>query len=678
MALSVSVLGGVNLTNQPLLSRMGRYVHEYYVTKIRAASAAGIATKAAFANATDVNNHRAAVLAKMGDVFGPAFGPSPPARGALNPVVLSSLTRTGYTIEKVVYDSEPGLKVSGNLYLPAGASPSSKVPGAVGMCGHVPSGKASDSYQTFGRSLALMGIACIVIDCLGQGERKQYASNSTVTEHVILGRQMPLVGRTLAGQQAYDASRAVDYLYSRSDIDTAHIGAIGNSGGGTQCVWLTALDSRITMSAPSCFTTEFRRNLENELWADHEQTPNDILLNNFDLDDLLLLHAPKPMILLGQELDYFDLRGLTAIYDRLLSAYTLLGSPGNLAISVGPYDHGFKIAQREAAYSFFNLHAFGGGAVTEPVRTNDTEATLLCTSTGQVADEPGGLYMRDIMTAEAAAQATARGTPSGATLISRVESVLKMPSISRATPPDYRVLEFYQNHSSPNYPKRFGCAFQVETEAGIVVPLYRHYDVSSWHAPLRAVTPGTRAIVYLAHRSNDQEMVINQRPTPLLAALTAEPTAELFGIDMRMHGETKPLYNADHAEDFYAQHARMCGEELLGKQVWDVLRCIDLIDSYGYSDIYLIGYWESAIQAALVALLDTRCTTVRLFNALTRWEACAKALPNQMAWTTLRLPHGVLAEFDLPDVYAELTSRLGAQFTNTAQFGAWLSNPGEF
>lgn len=673
MAQSVTVLGSMNLTNQPLLSRHGRYTHEYYVTKARAALAAGNATKAAFATAQDVIDHQAAVQAKIEDIFG--VFPNP--RSALNAVTTDTLVRTGYVIEKVHFDSEPGLIISANFYIPDGASGGSPVPCVVLACGHTTTGKAGTTYQTYAQSWAKLGFACLIFDCIGQGERKQYTSNSAVSEHLQMGRQAPLTGRSLAGQMAYDASRAVDYVLSRAEVDSNNILSTGQSGGGTQSVWLTAVDSRITASAPSCFTTEFARNLTNELYADHEQTPNDILLNNFDLDDLLLLRAPKPLVLLGQELDYFDRRGLEAIHARLLSAYTLLGAASNLSLSIGPTDHLLSKENREVAYSFFNLHANGGGALIEPAAAVEAESTLFVAG-GNVSNVGSG-YLRTVMAAEATAQAAARGTPTGATLLSRIETVMRFPNISRAAPPDYRVHEFYNTFTFTNYPKRYGCVLQVETEPGIIVPLYRHYYDSTWHAPLRDVTPGTRAILYCAHRSADQESIINQRPAPLNAALTTEPNTELFMMDSRISGECKPHLLSTYGEDFLSQHAAMFGETMLGKLVWDTLRCIDLLGSYGYTDIYLIGYWESAIQSALAAALDTRVTKCALTNTLTRFEACAKASPEQQAWTSARLPRDVLQYFDLPDVYAELTSRLGANFTSTSPFGAWLSNPsGEF
>ena len=73
--------------------------------------------------------------------------------------------------------------------------------------------------------------------------------------------------------------------------------------------WLCGVEQRWTMAAPSCFVTTFRRNLENELPADTEQCPPRVLALGLDHDDFLAAMAPKPVIILAKERDFFDVRG---------------------------------------------------------------------------------------------------------------------------------------------------------------------------------------------------------------------------------------------------------------------------------------------------------------------------------------------------------------------------------
>ncbi|HXK58600.1 MAG TPA: hypothetical protein PLP42_01780 [Acidobacteriota bacterium] len=57
--------------------------------------------------------------------------------------------------------------------------------------------------------------------------------------------------------------------------------------------------------------------MENELPADDEQCPPGALALGLDHSDFIAALAPKPVILLGQEKDYFDARGLEESFGRL-------------------------------------------------------------------------------------------------------------------------------------------------------------------------------------------------------------------------------------------------------------------------------------------------------------------------------------------------------------------------
>ena len=94
-----------------------------------------------------------------------------------------------------------------------------------------------------------------------------------IGEHNYAGNQQVLVGEFFGTWRAWDGIRALDYLVTRDEVDRSIVGITGNSGGGTMTTWLCGLDDRWTMAAPSCFVTELRRNMENELAADTEQMP---------------------------------------------------------------------------------------------------------------------------------------------------------------------------------------------------------------------------------------------------------------------------------------------------------------------------------------------------------------------------------------------------------------------
>ena len=173
-------------------------------------------------------------------------------------------------------------------------------------------------------------------------------------ELFVTGNQQVLVGEFLGAWHAWDGIRALDYLLSRPEVDPRQLGVTGNSGGGTLTTWLCGVEPRWTMAAPSCFVTAFRHNLENELPADTEQCPPRALALGLDHEDFLAAMAPKPVLILAKEKDFFDIRGTEAAYARLKELYGRLGAADNIAMSVGPTPQGYSRESREAMYRWFN------------------------------------------------------------------------------------------------------------------------------------------------------------------------------------------------------------------------------------------------------------------------------------------------------------------------------------
>ncbi|MBL8826320.1 MAG: prolyl oligopeptidase family serine peptidase, partial [Planctomycetaceae bacterium] len=356
----------------PSLNRFSRMVQEFFVDQVRQAEERGNRLRAALKTKADAETYVKSVRAKIQSCFGPW-----PEKTPLNAKIMGVVERDQYRIEKVMFESRPGFYVTSNLYLPKNRK--GPLPGVVGSCGHSANGKAGDTYQSFAQSLAKLGYVVLIFDPIGQGERLQYVDENLkprrglgTGEHLYAGNQQFLVGEFFGSWRAWDGIRALDYLLTREEVDPQHVGITGNSGGGTMTTWLCGVDQRWTMAAPGCFVTTFRRNCENELPADTEQCPPRVLSLGLDHADFLAALAPKPVIILAKELDYFDVRGSQEAYERLKHLYTLLGAPDNVALHVGPTGHGYSVENREAMYRWFNRATGNGASSTEPMVTIET------------------------------------------------------------------------------------------------------------------------------------------------------------------------------------------------------------------------------------------------------------------------------------------------------------------
>src|SRR5262245_42261756 len=206
----------------------------------------------------DVEKRRVRTREKMIEALGGL-----PERTPLNAKTVAVLDREDYKIEKVIFESQPRFYVTANLYLPKkGTAP---YPGILFPLGHEEGAKAHSAWQQVLASLAKKGFVALAWDTLGQGERVQLYDPDfgeskvlrSTTEHTLMGIQCLLVGDNLARYTVWDGMRALDYLVSRPEVDSTRIGCTGNSGGGTHTAYLSALDDRIKVAAPSCFITSW-------------------------------------------------------------------------------------------------------------------------------------------------------------------------------------------------------------------------------------------------------------------------------------------------------------------------------------------------------------------------------------------------------------------------------------
>ena len=631
----------------PALNRFPRMMQDWLVAEVRAAEQRGNAKREALKTKADAEAYVKSVQARIRDCFGPL-----PEKTPLNAKVTKTLERDGYRIENIVFESRPGYLVTGNLYLP---NSKGKVPGVIGVCGHSLNGKAAEAYQSFAQGLARQGQACFLIDPVGQGERFQYLNEKLgsrlgggTTEHNQMGVPQALVGEFLGTWFVWDGIRALDYLITRPEIDTQHLGITGNSGGGTQTTWLCGMEPRFTMGAPSCFVTTFRRDAENELPQDMEQCPPRVLAQDLDHCDFLAAMAPKPVIILAQEKDFFDNRGSTESYERLKKLYTLLGKPENIQLHIGPDPHGYTQSNREAMYKFFGKATGIPAAAAEPAMTIEKDEVLLCTPKGQVA-ESGSCTLMSFTREKADDLAAKRKPLSGAALQKTVRQVLKLPALAD-TAPDYRIL---RSVGARKYPTKGYCTYAVETEPLIHALVTRLSD-----EPLTSRLPRgqSKAILYISHRSADAEL----RSDPFVKELiVAAPDAAFFACDVRGIGDSQPdtcganqftgIYGSHY---FYAAFSQMLDRPLPGQRAYDVLRVLQLLASTGHTEIHLAGQGWGALPAALAAVLSPQVKQVTLKHALSSFHELAAHEDQQ--WPAAIMVPQVLQYFDLPDCYEAL------------------------
>ena len=247
-----------------------------------------------------------------------------PKRTSLKTQITGRLERDAYHIEKIVFQSLPGLYVTGNFYLPKGAAKS--LPTILYLCGHSPHRfGAKFHYQDRAIWFASHGYPCLVLDTLEFGE---VAGIHHGTHDLNMWNWFSL-GYTPAGVEVWNAIRALDYLETRPEVDAKHIGLTGISGGGAMTWYTAAVDERIAAAAPVCST--FTWGSQAEHWLARGQC-DCIYYNNtyaWDFPIVAALIAPRPLLILsGQRDSIFPPDGYHPVFQRAKKVYDLCAGPG--------------------------------------------------------------------------------------------------------------------------------------------------------------------------------------------------------------------------------------------------------------------------------------------------------------------------------------------------------------
>jgi dienelactone hydrolase len=266
-----------------------------------------------------------------------------------------------YTRIKYLLQTEEMVYVPSYLLIPNDIKPGEKRKVVIAAHGHFKNfkesvagvtespGVAEDMAEyniTYGVKFAEMGYIVFCPDARGFGERTeingQKEGDWKCTCGVMNRMGIPL-GRCAVGMSVWDLVKLVDYICTRPDCDTAHIGVAGLSGGGLQALYLSAVDERIKCV---CTSGYFYGALESLLVMNGNCECNYVpdLWTHFDMGDIASLIAPRALIIetgtkdpLNGESNLANVISQIAIAEK---AYAVYGSKDK--INATNFDDGHK------------------------------------------------------------------------------------------------------------------------------------------------------------------------------------------------------------------------------------------------------------------------------------------------------------------------------------------------
>ncbi|MBL8852284.1 MAG: prolyl oligopeptidase family serine peptidase [Planctomycetaceae bacterium] len=264
-----------------------------------------------------------------------------PEKTPLEPVVTGTVDHPEFTVEKLHFQSQPGLYVTASLYVPKGLT--GAVPAVLYVCGHaqVFDGERSlgnkAGYQHHGAWFARHGYVCLTIDTLQLGEVPGVHHGTYNLDRWWWNSR----GYTPAGVEAWNCIRALDYLETRPEVDMTKVGVTGRSGGGAYSWWIAALDDRIACAVPVAGITTLRNHVVDGCVEGHCDCMFTVNTYGWDYAQVAALVAPRPLLISNTDKDnIFPLDGVVNVHEQVRQIYKLYGAEDKLGLQIteGPHE----------------------------------------------------------------------------------------------------------------------------------------------------------------------------------------------------------------------------------------------------------------------------------------------------------------------------------------------------
>ena len=582
--------------------------------------------------------------------YAKVLGPFP-EKTALNARIIRTVDKEDYQVEHIVFESQPGFYVSSSLFIPDGVK--GKLPVVIYCSGHAAEGYRSETYQHVVLNLVKKGFAVFAFDPVGQGERLEYWDEAIgkslvggpTKEHSYPGAQAFITGRSQALYMVWDGIRAVDYLLTRKEIDSARIGITGRSGGGTQAAYIAAIDERIHAAAPENYITNFTRLFETNGPQDAEQNFLHGIAEGLDHPDLLLVRAPKPALMITTTRDIFSIQGARETAEEASRVYAAYGQKAFFDMVEDDAAHASTLKNREAMYAFFQEHLKNPGNAKDEKVTLLTAEEIQVTPTGQVATSyvPETVFsLNKTMTAK---------------LVEEWQnSVNGRPLDPGSTVDKAKQLSGYIHPEKVGVPVLTG---RLQRE-GYVIEKYYVKGEGDYVIPYLLMlpeVPNDKAVLYIHPAGKSAEASAGGEMEGLVKKGFTVLAPDLLGKGEvgphQIHGDSN--FEGNSYNVWYA--SLLVGRSIVGVQAGDIVRLVFLLKGEGRStEIYGIAKREMAPVLLHAASFEPSISRVALIEPLLSYRSLVNSRFYAPKFIQSAVP-AALTAYDLPYLAATLAPR---------------------
>ncbi len=294
------------------------------------------------------------------------IGAPPFARNTRCIETIDSVENQWYTRSKICYFVGDCEEIRAYLFVPAGAT--ERMPAILALHQmNDPFGKDEAAGlrgypdYAYGEELARRGYVVLVPDYLTMGER------------IFPGKEnydsLPFYEKypdwSMVGKDIEDSMSAIDVLVTLDFVDPTRIGAVGHSHGGSNTIFVLAMDDRVAAGVSNCgmsVISEEEKCLEWSAEDEYIYFPKlrAYLLEKrdlpFDLNEVAALIAPRPWCNISA---YYDRtlgnqEFLARVGIQLNQVYKLYGKQNHFCFLMHGNDHSFPRYARDLAYGWLD------------------------------------------------------------------------------------------------------------------------------------------------------------------------------------------------------------------------------------------------------------------------------------------------------------------------------------
>ena len=261
-----------------------------------------------------------------------------------------------YCEEYFVLEAGEQVKIPVVVLVPKGTPPFKPIlvfhghePGAAYVLGHYPDAETERTNlaidNNYAQALAEAGYLVCVVEQRGFGQRltDQVEDRGYPNSCRHLSFAYLLQGRTLLGERCWDGYCALNYLQTRSDVQTGIMGCTGHSGGGSTALWLSVGDERITAVVVSGYFNSFRDSILAMRHCECNYIPG--ILSLGEMGDLAALIMPRPLCFIHGEQDpIFPIEATREQYRIVAERYEENGRSEACYLAVHNGGHAYHIS----------------------------------------------------------------------------------------------------------------------------------------------------------------------------------------------------------------------------------------------------------------------------------------------------------------------------------------------